>query len=111
MSDPSATASIPQASATAAPPEDPPALSAGSQALPVAPCTGLKVWLPRPNSGVLVLPMNSAPAARIRATIRSSLRATCPAMIGEPIEVGNPATFDRSFTAIGNPCSQPLRGA
>src|SRR6056297_971728 len=51
--------------------------------------------------------MKIAPAARIRATWRSSASATCPANSGEPCEVGNPATLARSLTATGNPCSTP----
>src|SRR5579872_6785484 len=68
---PSATGTIPQASATAAPPEDPPHVFVRSQGLRVAPNTVLKVWDPAPNSGVLVLPRVIAPAACRRSMIRS----------------------------------------
>ena len=110
MSDPSATAIIPDASATAAPPELPPALRPGISAFCVAPKTGLKVWLPRPNSGVFVLPMTIAPASCIRCTMISLVGAIRSFSAGDPIVVGRPAAFDRSLTASGIPCSQPLRG-
>jgi len=46
----------------------PPALTAGSQALRVAPKSSLNVCEPRPNSGLFALPMTMAPAALMRAT-------------------------------------------
>ena len=61
---PSAIATMPVASAAAAPPDDPPTVRSGSAGLRVGPCTGLKVLLPAPNSGTLVLPTHTAPAAR-----------------------------------------------
>jgi hypothetical protein len=57
---PSAIGTMPQASATAAPPLLPPHVLSGLKGLRVAPKTRLKVCDPAPNSGVLVLP---APAA------------------------------------------------
>ena len=71
-SDPSAMGNMRWAKATAAPPLLPPALFDGSHALQVAPKTSLKVCEPKPNSGVLVLPMKIQPASRIRVTIRLS---------------------------------------
>ena len=67
---PSAKGSMPQATATAAPPEEPPQVFARSDGLRVAPNTALQVWLPAPNSGVLVLPRVMAPAAVSRSTRR-----------------------------------------
>src|SRR5438552_8082044 len=66
---PSANGSMPQATATAAPPEEPPQVFERSYGLRVAPNTALKVWLPAPNSGVLVLPRVMAPAAESRSTM------------------------------------------
>ena len=66
---PSAKGSMPQATATAAPPEEPPQVFERSYGLRVAPNTALKVWLPAPNSGVLVLPRVMAPAAESRSTM------------------------------------------
>src|SRR6476646_1399559 len=65
---PSAIGSIPQASATAAPPLEPPQVFDRSQGFRVAPNTGLNVCDPAPNSGVLVLPMVMAPARCVRST-------------------------------------------
>ena len=59
---------MPQATATAAPPDEPPQVFARSYGFLVAPNTLLNVWLPAPNSGVLVLPSRITPAAERRAT-------------------------------------------
>jgi hypothetical protein len=47
--------------------------------LRVVPKTALNVWLPAPNSGVLVLPIVMAPAAESRCTIAWSSVGTCSA--------------------------------
>ena len=83
-SEPSATGSRRCASATAAPPLEPPALTLESQALPVAPNSVLKVCEPKPNSGMLVLPMTMQPAAFMRAVIRLSCAATASFSSGLP---------------------------
>ena len=79
MSEPSASGTIPAASAQAAPPEEPPAERDGSCGLRVVPKTGLNVCEPAANSGTLVVPIGTAPARRIRSTIRSSVSGTCSA--------------------------------
>ena len=76
MSEPVASGIIPVASATAEPPEEPPAFMRGSNGLPVAPQTGLRVLAPAPNSGVFVLQKITPPAARTRPTIDSSCAGT-----------------------------------
>ncbi len=73
---PSASGTSPAASAAAAPPLLPPQVLARSYGLQVAPKTALKVCDPAPNSGVLVLPMTMAPAARRRSTSRASAAGT-----------------------------------
>src|SRR6185312_6176536 len=73
VSEPLATGTSPQASATAAPPEDPPQVLDKSYGLRVAPKIVLNVCDPEPNSGVLVLPIVIAPARCIRSTTISSL--------------------------------------
>jgi hypothetical protein len=76
MSLPSASGSMPHASATAAPPLLPPQVFDVSYGFLVAPNTGLNVWDPAPNSGVLVLPTRIAPARRIRSTSSESSAGT-----------------------------------
>ena len=75
-SDPSARDSEPQARAAAAPPLEPPEVRVGSQGLRVVPNTGLKVCEPDPSSGVLVLPTDTMPLARIAVTKGWSLPGT-----------------------------------
>ena len=60
---------MPLATATAAPPEEPPQVFDRSYGLRVAPNTLLNVCEPAPNSGVLVLPMRIAPAAFRRSAM------------------------------------------
>ena len=72
VSEPVQTGSMSVASAAAEPPDEPPALRPGLNGLPVAPHTGLRLFEPAPNSGTLVLPTTTAPAARTRDTITLS---------------------------------------
>ena len=67
-----AAAVIPAATAEAEPPLDPPAVRSRFQGLRHGPCaSGSEVeWFP--NSGELVLPANTTPAARYRAVISLS---------------------------------------
>ena len=76
MSLPSAIGTMPEASATAAPPLEPPHVLVGSYGLSVRPKTSLNVCEPAPNSGVLVLPIVMAPAALMRSTISPSCSGT-----------------------------------
>ena len=69
---PKAMAHSPAATAAAAPPLDPPGVRAGFHGLRVTPNTGLSVKPLSENSGVLVLPISTAPAARSLATGASS---------------------------------------
>src|SRR5688500_12703153 len=73
---PSATGTIPHASATAAPPLLPPQVFVRSYGFRVAPNTSLNVCDPAPSSGVFVLPTVMAPAARMRVTISASRDGT-----------------------------------
>ncbi len=107
MSEPSASGTIPAASAHAAPPLDPPALRVGSTGLRVVPKTVLNVWLPAANSGTFVFPIGTAPARRIRSTTRSSCVGTLSRSSGEPYVVSHPATSWVSLNAHGSPCSGP----
>ena len=83
-SEPSASQAMPVASATAAPPEEPPQVSSRFHGLRVMPNTSLKVLAPAPNSGVLVLPSTTPPAASMRSTCQAENSGTWSAKIGEP---------------------------
>ena len=81
---PCARGTIPVATATADPPEEPSGLSAGFQGFRVTPNTSLKVLAPAANSGVLVLPSTMAPAAFRRRTASASSVGTLSLNSGEP---------------------------
>ena len=70
-SEPSASQAMPVASATAAPPEEPPQVRSRFHGLRVMPNTSLKVLAPAPNSGVLDLPSTTPPAASMRWTCQA----------------------------------------
>src|SRR5439155_14681650 len=88
---PSAIGTIPQASATAAPPLLPPQVFVTSYGFRVAPKTVLNVCEPAPNSGVLVLPSVMAPARRMRVTMSASCVGTWSRQNREPRVVGSAA--------------------
>ena len=81
---PCASGTMPVATATADPPEEPAGLNAGFQGLRVTPNTSLKVLAPAANSGVLVLPSTIAPAAFSRRTASASSVGTLSLNNGEP---------------------------
>jgi hypothetical protein len=83
-SEPSASGSIPDASAAPAPPLLPPAERSSAHGLRVVPNTSLNVCEPAPNSGVFVLPTTIAPAARSRRTTRLSATGTWSAKSADP---------------------------
>src|SRR5579884_4323574 len=63
-SEPVAHGAIPEATAAAEPPDEPPGVRLGSQGLRVTPLASLAVQGQMVNSGTLVTPMGMAPAAR-----------------------------------------------
>ena len=71
---------IPDATAAAEPPDDPPGVASGFHGLRVMPCSGELVKLGMPNSGAVVSPTITAPAARSRATSVQSTAATWSAV-------------------------------
>src|SRR3984957_12224134 len=73
---PWAIGTIPVATATAEPPDDPAGLSAGFHGLRVGPNSALLVLAPQANSGVLVLASTMAPATLSRRTTSSSSLGT-----------------------------------
>ena len=107
-SDPVASGTSPAASAAADPPDEPPAERSSDHGLWVAPNTSFTVSAFQPNSGVLVLPTTTQPAARSRSTSGESLAAGSPsAYAAEPFVVTKPAASSRSLTASGTPASAP----
>src|SRR5581483_662764 len=105
---PSARAPMPEATAAAAPPDDPPGVFAGFQGLRVIPVSGLSVTPFQPNSGVAVLPRSTAPASRNRATAgASSFHGPFGSTVFEPRSVGQPRARITSFTETGTPSSGP----
>jgi hypothetical protein len=73
---PWASGTIPVATATAEPPDEPAGLSARFHGLRVAPNTALTVLAPVANSGVLVLASTMPPAALSRRTTSASAVGT-----------------------------------
>ena len=64
------------ASATAAPPDEPPQVRLTSHGLSVAPKTSLNVLAPAPNSGVFDFATTTAPRSSSRSTMMSDRSGT-----------------------------------
>ncbi len=69
MSEPSARATQPEATAAALPPDEPPGVRVTSWGLRVGPHSGLSVCSVWANSGVVVCPTMMAPARRSAVTM------------------------------------------
>src|ERR1700710_1283145 len=98
-----AIGNMPPATAAAAPPEDPPGERLVSQGVREGPKRSFSATVMVPNSGVLVRPQRTKPAASSDSTT-SSLSSPTPA--GAPLEPkvsGQPATGGRSLIGIGTP--------
>jgi len=101
---------MPEASAAAAPPLEPPGVSFGFHGLRVIPASGLSVAPFQPNSAVLVLPRMTAPASRRRATPgASSSHGPSGSINFDPRKVGQPRVSSRSLIDSGTP-SNGLNG-
>src|SRR4029079_14808298 len=86
---PTASGPMPDATAAAAPPDDPPGVSLGFQGLRVMPVSVLSVVPLMPNSGLFVLPISTAPASRRRAVAGASASHAWFALMGrEPRKHG-----------------------
>ena len=103
-SEPVAAAHSPAATAAALPPLDPPALRSVSHGLRVMPNAGPSVSQMIASSGMFVLPITTAPAARRRRTSSESWAAGS-VNASVPQRVTSPVTSSTSFTAIGTPRS------
>src|SRR5256886_11150807 len=106
---PTASGPIPEATAAAAPPEEPPGVFAGFQGLRVMPVSGLSVTPFQPNSGVVVLPSSTAPCSRRRAVAgASSFHGPLASTVFEPRSVGQPLVRMMSLIVNGTPSSNPF---
>src|SRR5680860_1447921 len=95
------------ATPTAVPPLDPPADIMVSHGFLVRPLAVDSVNGHCPNSGMVVLPTMTAPAARNRLT--TALSATIAVEFARPPKVVTwPATSSSSLIAKGTPCSGPF---
>src|SRR5882672_8141367 len=81
---------MPEDTATAAPPLEPPQLRVALQALRVRPNSGASVRHLAPNSGVVVLPIRIAPWPLTRASATASSAGTLSAWNSEPKVVRTP---------------------
>ena len=106
-SDPSAIGTQPVATATAEPPDEPPAVWLGFQGLPVGPQRGLSVKLEWANSGVVVFPIMMPPAFFRRSTRGGSKSGTQCSKTLDPSVVRLPAVGVKSLIANGTPCNGP----
>src|SRR5580700_315011 len=95
---PTASGQIPLSNATALPPLLPPGVRSKFHGLRVVPESGESVTAFQPNSGVVVLPKYTAPAARSRAvTGESSSQAWFGSIVFEPTRRGQPRVNSVSF--------------
>ena len=103
-----AAGTSPAATAAADPPEEPPPLRFRSQGLGVGPCATGSVVAQSPNSGVLVLAIQTRPALFWRVTISPSLSGMKSAKNWLPFCIGTPAYGQfRSFSMKGTPVKGP----
>src|SRR6185312_16392502 len=104
---PCASGTMPVATATAEPPDEPAGLSAGFHGLRVGPNSALLVLAPQANSGVLVFASTMAPDALRRRTTSASSSGTWSLNNGDAKVVRMPAVGVMSLIATGKPCRAP----
>src|SRR5258708_12949414 len=99
-----ASATIPAATAAAAPPEEPPGVRLRSSGLrAIGPITG-SLASDRPNSGTVLVPNSTRPAARMRPPSSESALSGKSGKALEPQIIGRPAAVaPRSFIRNGTP--------
>src|SRR4029079_7541430 len=100
---PCARGSIPVATATAEPPDEPAGDRAGFHGLRVAPNKSLTVLAPVANSGVFVFASTMAPAVLRRRTTSASSVGKLSLNSGDPYVVRTPAVSTISLIPIGRP--------
>jgi hypothetical protein len=105
---PTASGQMPANTAAALPPLDPPGVRSRFQGLRVTPVSGESVTGFQPNSGVVVLPKNTAPWARNRAVDgASSSQGWSGSIVLEPTRRGQPRVNCVSLIATGTPSRRP----
>ncbi|MEF9604122.1 hypothetical protein O4J55_17910 [Paracoccus sp. PXZ] len=102
-----ATGTIPEATAAAAPPDEPPVERVRSQGLRVAPVASGSVVPRSPNSEVVVLPSTTSPAASSASVWAEPCGAICPAISRDPNPMGRPGSASKSFNRVGTPWQAP----
>src|SRR4051794_6579386 len=99
---PTAKGTIPDPTAAALPPLEPPAVRAGFQGLQVGGAPGASVTAFQPSWGVVVLPTSTAPWRRSAATAGASASQRAPGGgTVNPRRVGHRAVRNTSFTPTG----------
>jgi hypothetical protein len=96
--------------AAASPPLDPPAVHSRFHGLRVLPYSRFSVSYAIRNSGQLVVPSKTAPAASSRSTTTAFSAGTKPRFSVLPISQRYPAAEIDDFTVTGRPESGPGRG-
>src|SRR5207302_7447212 len=102
-----ASGAMPEATAAALPPLEPPGTRVGSCGLRVGPNAEFSVDEPIANSSRFVLPTTTAPAARKRSTTVASYGGRQPSRMRDEHVVGIPRVAKLSFNAIGTPARGP----
>ena len=97
---------MPDATAAAEPPDEPPGVRSGFHGLRVMPCSGEFVQFGMPNSGDVVSPTSTAPAARSRAASVQSRRGDVVLVEHRRVRVG-PAL--RPARAPSRPSARPAK--
>src|ERR1700684_451413 len=101
---PTVSGPMPAATAAALPPLEPPGVRSVFHGLRVVPVRGESVAAFQPNSGVVVLPSNTAPCSRKRATAgASSFHGPAGSTVREPRSVGQPLVSSKSLIETGTP--------
>src|SRR6476659_5014593 len=103
VSEPSAHGAMPDDTAEAEPPPDPPGTRVGSHGFLLGPNAEFSVEEPIANSSVFVFPSSCKPAALQRAATVESNTGTYSSRIFEPAVVRTPFVEMTSLSAIGTP--------
>ena len=107
---PSASGTMPAASAAELPPLEPPGVFRRSHGLRVTPVSALSVTPFQPSSGVVVLPGSTAPERRSEATTgASSSHGPAGSIAVEPRSVGQPLVTSRSLIDDRHAVERPGR--